>query len=102
MNKKNKPSPSIEGELEISHGENGIFIGGTPKGLKSLAKVLNWIAEFDQEIVNMPDGERTHIHLHVKNDDYGSLSEFSEETEVCRLDAKGTEELPSYYSPKKK
>lgn len=77
-------------------------MGGKSKGLKSLAKVLNWLAEFDQEIANMPDGERAHIQLHVKNGDFGTLSEFSEETEVCRLDAKGTRGLPSRYMKNKK
>lgn len=40
MNKKNKPSPSIEGELEVSHSENGIFIGGEVERLEVLSKSI--------------------------------------------------------------
>ena len=97
----NKPAPNIKGDLEISHDKNGIFIGGTPSGLKSLSNLLKWLAELDQEIENMPDGEREHVHLHVKNGNYGSLTKFSEETEICRLDAKGNGALPDYYKKKK-
>ena len=66
MKKNNIPSPAINGTLEISHKNNGIFIGGTPEALKSLAKTLIWLAEFDQDIEDMPNGEREHIHLHIK------------------------------------
>ena len=52
--KINKPLPNIKGDLEISHDKNGIFIGGTPNGLKSFSNLLKWLAEFDQEIGNMP------------------------------------------------
>jgi hypothetical protein len=97
MKKNNIPSPAINGTLEISHKNNGIFIGGTPEALKSLAKTLIWLAEFDQDIEDMPNGERKHIHLHIKDGEYGALTKFSKETEICRLDAKGTKELPNYY-----
>ena len=41
----------IEGTLEISKNRAGagVFIGGDPKGLRSLAKILIWLADVDQE-----------------------------------------------------
>lgn len=94
--KKNRPSPAVTGRIEILHGEHGIFIGGDPEGLRSLAGLLIWLADVDQEINKMPDGERTHVHLHPgpDHDSFASLTEWSEETQICRLDAKGTGELP--------
>jgi hypothetical protein len=87
----------IIGTLEISKNRNGIFIGGDPKGLRSLAKILNWLADVDQEShPNMPDGEREHTQLYVEPP-YAHLSPFSITTELCRLDAKGTGELPDKY-----
>lgn len=78
--------PAIVGQLEISHGENGIFIGGDPAGLKSLAALVAWLAEVDQESMpQLRDGERAHRHLHPGC----QLSVNSEETEIGRLDAKG-------------
>ncbi|MCA9410054.1 MAG: hypothetical protein KC944_02510 [Candidatus Omnitrophica bacterium] len=92
--------PGIKGTLEISINENDeVFIGGDPKGLKSLAAVLNWLADVDQEKTNMPEDEREHVHLRPKmsSDDGGELTEFSDETEVCRLDAKGSGKFPDHY-----
>lgn len=82
-----KAPPAIVGQLEISHGENGIFIGGDPAGLKSLAALVAWLAEVDQErMPHLPDGEREHVHLHSGC----QLSVNSEEAEIGRLDAKGS------------
>jgi hypothetical protein len=87
----------IKGLLEISKSRQGVFIGGDPNGLRSLAKMLNWLADADQEShPTMPDGEREHIHLCV-GPTYDELTLFSVNTELCRLDAKGTGELPDYY-----
>jgi hypothetical protein len=44
----------------------------------------------------MPDGEREHTHLSRGT----HLSEFSALTELCRLDAKGTGDLPDKYNKK--
>ena len=91
--------PRIEGNLEISSHHQGIFIGGDPKGLRSLARLLAWLADTDQESLStQPEGERCHVHLHA-NDvrGFNSLTRFSNETEICRLDAKGTGEFPEYY-----
>ena len=93
-------APKLKGNLEISKSHDGIFIGGDPAGLRSLAKLLNWLADVDQESVSaMPDGERCHVHLHARDPmpSFISLTPFSEETEVCRLDAKGTADLPQKY-----
>ena len=79
--------PHIVGQLEISHSENGIFIGGDPAGLKSLAALVAWLAEVDQESMpHLPDGEREHLHLHPGC----QLCRNSEATEIGRLDAKGS------------
>jgi len=83
--------PRIKGNVEITKGRNGVFIGGDPKGLRSLADLLCWLADVDQESnLNLPDGEREHTHL------YGGsqLTSQSVNTEVCRLDAKGTGKFP--------
>jgi len=88
--------PEVNGHVEISHGKNGIFIGGDPIGLRSLAKLLNFLADVDQETIPyMPDGGRVHTHLSPG----GQLSKNSVKTEICRLDAKGTGEFPRSYKP---
>lgn len=98
-------SPRIEGKLEITRCRNGIFIGGDPAGLRSLAQLLVWLADVDQEsLASMPDGEHCHVHLCARDADEGfhshSLTASSEETEVCRLDAKGTGELAKHIGRK--
>jgi hypothetical protein len=91
--------PKIEGNLEISRSSDGIFIGGDPAALRSLARLLVWLAGVDQEsIPSQPDGERYHVHLQANGPKgCNSLTPFSLETEVCRLDSKGTGELPERY-----
>ncbi|MDQ0477968.1 hypothetical protein [Chryseobacterium sp. MDT2-18] len=103
----------IEGELDIfvsnnedeNDGENTtwdeILICGTPKGLKSLAKLLLEIAELDQESVedkHLPIGEREHYHLRPGIE----LSTSSNNVIVGRLDAKGTGEFMDRFIPKNK
>jgi hypothetical protein len=88
---------TIHGNLEVSKNRHGVFIGGDPDGLRSLAKLLIWLAEVDQNAhPNMPDGEREHVHLYP-NTIYAQLTEFSATTELCRLDAKGTGDFPVKY-----
>jgi len=91
--------PRIEGTLEISKGGDGILIGGDPAALRSLAKLLIWIANVDQNSLPLqPDGERFHVHLHASfPEGFNSLTPFSCETEICRLDAKGSGEFPPRY-----
>lgn len=89
-------SPTLSGNISVSEKHDKIVIAGDPKGLRSLAAMLTWLAEVNQEsIKNMPDGYREHIHLspgaHISYD--------SNETEICRLDAKGTGEFPKTYKP---
>ena len=94
----------IKGSLEISvgRGRTGIFIGGDPQGLRSLAKTLNWLADVDQEAYSgIPVGERAHTHLHA-GEPFAHLTQFSANTEICRLDAKGTKEFPKYYTQSKR
>jgi hypothetical protein len=99
--RKRKACPSvIRGALEISKRREGIFIGGDPRGLRSLAKLLLWLANLDQEKhSSMPDGEREHVPLYAVDPTlpYNSLTPFSVMTELCRLDAKGTGEFPEKY-----
>ncbi|OGV61825.1 MAG: hypothetical protein A2283_06330 [Lentisphaerae bacterium RIFOXYA12_FULL_48_11] len=95
-----KKSPGIKGTLEISQSNNGFLIAGDPKGLRSFAKLLTWIADVNQDsLKNMPDGERCHVHLHANEPvkSFNSLTRFSKETEICRLDAKGTGAFPKKY-----
>ena len=83
-------SPKITGNLEISKSATGIFIGGDPEALRSLSRLLNWLADVDQEsLAAMPKEERYHVHLHANGPRaFACLTRFSEETELCRLDAK--------------
>lgn len=88
--------PEIEGHIEISVRENGIFIGGDPQGLKSLGDTLLWLAHLNQTAsLELSNEVREHRHLHPDI----HLSRNSTETEVCRLDAKGTGEFPEGYVP---
>lgn len=58
----NRPSPGVDGIVEISRIDDGIFIGGHPEGLRSLAGLLIWLADVDQDQMStMPDGEGCHI-----------------------------------------
>ncbi len=103
----------IKGELDIfvSHNEDElegktihwdeVLIHGTPKGLKSLAKLLVEIAELNQEKVDekyLPTGAREHYHLSPGIE----LSNSSVQVIVGRLDAKGTRKFYDRYVPKVK
>ncbi len=49
--------PRIEGNLEISRNRIGVFVGGDPAALRSLAELLIWIANVDQASLPLqPDG----------------------------------------------
>jgi hypothetical protein len=87
----------INGNLEISKSRTGVLIGGDPNGLRSIAKLLVFLADANQALhPNMPDGEREHTHLYCGP----HLTQFSVETEICRLDAKGTGDFPERYLKK--
>lgn len=101
--------PKIEGTLEISKfskSQYGIWIAGDPPALRSLASLILWVANIDQESRRgVPKGERSHVHLYPANDsgEFGELSQFSDPTEICRLDAKGTGDFPDrYLAPNKR
>lgn len=105
MSKYPRCPSKIKGTLEISKSRNGVFIGGDPEGLRSLAKILDWLADINQENhPNMPDGEREHVHLYCDPAlPQAQLTPFSANTELCRLDAKGTGEFPrKYHKPLQK
>ncbi|MBI9017749.1 MAG: hypothetical protein JEZ07_10875 [Phycisphaerae bacterium] len=89
--------PKKEGCLDIfpeSHGDNQVSICliGDPDGLRYLAKLLNWLADFDQSNNSDMEGSREHIHLHSNN----QLGNHSCEVEICRADAKGSGMLPDF------
>lgn len=76
---------------------NEILIHGDSVGLKSLAELLNRIADLNQnEITELPIGAREHIHLSPNVD----LSKSSVEVIIGRLDAKGTNEFYNRYVEK--
>jgi hypothetical protein len=93
--------PEKEGRIDIFpeiHDGNaiGIVIIGNPNGLRYLARLLYYLAEYDQENSRAPSDTREHIHLHVGM----QLGHYSCEVELCRADAKGTGELPDYMDEK--
>ncbi len=76
---------------------NEILIHGDSVGLKSLAKLLNRIADLNQnEITELPIGAREHIHLSPNVE----LSNSSVEVIIGRLDAKRTSEFYNRYVEK--
>ena len=89
-------SEEAEGEDEdFNHKE--VLIHGDPEGLRSLAKILNKIADLNQSNEKeLPDNERFHIHLRPKFD----LADSSDEVIIGRLDAKGTGDFYERYIPK--
>lgn len=81
-------APRICGKLHISSESQRVVVVGDPDALRSLARLLVWIADKDQEaIVGQPVGERFHVHLWPEELG-GCLVQSSLETELCRLDAK--------------
>ena len=99
----NSNEPNIKGNLEISivpdpHDAwpQSVFIGGDPEGLRSLAEMLLWLAELDQDTaLEVSNETREHIHLTPNV----VLSRNSVPAEVCRLDAKETGEFPTTFMP---
>ncbi len=74
-----------------------ILIHGDPDGLRSLAKLLNKIADTNQdERTDLPIGAREHIHISPALD----LSKSSNHVIVGRLDAKGTGAFYKDFIPK--
>jgi len=71
---------------EISKWQE-VSIHGDPEGLRSFAKLLNKIADLNQENQeDLPVGAREHYHLRPNLE----LSKSSVEAIVGRIDAKGT------------
>lgn len=64
-----------------------VIIIGNPDGLRYLAELLHYLADFDQALTDGPKGSREHFHLHAGD----QLGQHSCEVELCRVDAKGTE-----------
>ncbi len=96
MNRISKTADSMKGKLNIYPRVIGnsseVIIIGDPNGLRDLARLLNTIADFDQDSTNAPAGSREHTHLTPTT----HLGCYSTRVEICRADAKGTGELPEY------
>ena len=95
-----KGAPSIYGNLEISNHSDGIFIGGDPDGLRSLAALLLYLAECHEDPeFPMPCGSWCHVHLYAQHpvERLNSLTPLSVDTMITRLDAKGTRRFPEKY-----
>ena len=103
-----KYKSEIIGHLDIFAAENEeevdgdkitwteILIHGDPEGLRFLAKLLIKLADTNQdEIETLPVGAREHIQLRPNFE----LASSSTEVVIGRLDAKGTGEFYSKYSP---
>lgn len=85
-----KPPP-VCGNIEVEPCGQRIVVAGDPAGLRSLAELLTWLADLDQEsMAHLPEGERAHVHLYPGS----QISGNSTELELCRLDAKGTGAFP--------
>ncbi len=88
--------PQVSGHIDVETDGKRVCLAGDPEGLRSVARILHWLADVDQsQIKGMPEGEREHVHL---NPGF-ALSLNSVEIELCRLDAKGTGEFPANYEP---
>ena len=86
-----------EFEGEISKW-NEVYIHGDPDGLKSLGKLLLYLADLDQtKDPSLPVGAREHYHLRPGLE----LAAGSHQVIVGRLDAKGTGEFYSGYTARK-
>lgn len=101
MKYKKTKGGEIDGHLDvfIVHNEEEdegviltweeVLIHGDPEGLRSFAKLLNEIADLDQNAVldkHLPLGAREHYHLRPRFE----LSNSSVQVIVGRLDANGT------------
>jgi hypothetical protein len=83
--------PGLTGNIRIREEEGKFVISGDPEGLRSLAALIAWLADADQETwPYLPAGGRAHVHVYPGID----ISRDSREVELMRLDAKGTGELP--------
>lgn len=88
--------PDRQGKIDIypecQSGRTGVTIIGTPEGLRYLSRLLDFLADYDQDGSHAPAETREHLHLHPLL----QLGKHSCEVELCRADAKGTGELPSF------
>jgi hypothetical protein len=89
---KAKQERSLNIYPELYEYTVAVTIVGDPNGLRYLASILNKLADVNQEKLDIPVGEREHVHLHANE----QLGDHSCEVEICRADAKGTGELPDY------
>lgn len=77
--------PRLTGRISITEEEGKVVISGDPEGLRSLAGLLIWLGDADQEQwPYLPPGGHAHLHIYPKDD----ISVDSREVELMRLDAK--------------
>ena len=88
--------PKLTGNIMITDEEGKVVIAGDPQGLRSLATLIAWLANADQEKwPYLAAGQRAHVHAYPGID----ISAGSREVELMRLDAKGTSDLPEGFQP---
>lgn len=92
-------STDLEGEVFIrtykGDGRAVACVYGDPTGLRSLAAMLNKLADLDQKPLppgRLPDTEGVHIHVTEHN----GLCEGSSQLDLGRLDAKATGDTTWY------
>ncbi len=95
--------PGIKGNLDIfgadDEGVPHVFIHGDPEGLRSFAKLLNSLADVDQDkVIDLFIGFQEHVHLEPDFD----LSKSSHKTIVGRLDGAKTGAFPKRFIKRSK
>ncbi|WFB35226.1 hypothetical protein P3T73_13755 [Kiritimatiellota bacterium B12222] len=96
MNQIIEVADAMTGALDIFPVVRGqqteVQIWGDPEGLRSLAKLLVTLADYDQSESDAPDGSRAHTHLSPNR----HLGYPSSSVQISRGDAKGSCELPDF------
>ena len=81
---KRLPIPPLRGIIHVQADAHSreVLLFGDPTGLRSLARVLDALAEIDQSQIVMPSGGKEHIHLAPEE----HLDAFSSRLIVSRAD----------------
>jgi hypothetical protein len=78
--------PRLTGTVSIRDDAGKVVIGGDPDGLRSLGRLLTWLADTDlDQWPHLLPGGHAHVHLYPRVD----MSEESRDVELLRLDPKG-------------
>ena len=77
--------PKLSGNVTITDEEGKIMIAGDPEGLRSLGRLLTWLADQDLDTwPHLQEGQQAHLHIYPRID----ISEASREVELMRVDMK--------------